>query len=107
MASTTDRRGNVKYSARSTKTSAMSDSSGSVDAGGAEANEVVHDHLEALARAGAPEMLMRALDEEVDAYLGRGRYERSGKASDAARLQGNLVIRRQGTVGTGAPQNPA
>ncbi len=40
------------------------------------ANEVVPDQLEALARAGAREMLMTALGDEVDAYLGRGRYER-------------------------------
>lgn len=44
-----------------------------------EAMEVVQDHLEELAREGAREMLMKALDEEVDAYLGRGRYERRGE----------------------------
>jgi len=44
-----------------------------------EAVEVVHDHLEELAREGAREMLMKALNEEVDAYLGRGRYERAGE----------------------------
>jgi len=44
-----------------------------------EAMEVVRDHLEELARKGAREMLMKALDEEVDAYLGRGRYERTGE----------------------------
>lgn len=40
------------------------------------AREVVADQLETLAREGAREMLMTALGEEVDAYLGRGRYER-------------------------------
>lgn len=40
------------------------------------ASEVVTDQLESLAREGAREMLMTALGEEVDAYLGRGRYER-------------------------------
>lgn len=44
-----------------------------------EALEVVHDHLEELARNGAREMLMKALNEEVDAYLGRGPYERRGE----------------------------
>ena len=56
MGSTTNRRGNVKREA------------------GDEASEVVRDQLEELARAGAREMLMRALHEEVEAYLGRGRY---------------------------------
>ena len=43
---------------------------------GSEAGEVVRDPLEALAREGARQMLCQALSEEVDAYLGRGRYER-------------------------------
>lgn len=44
-----------------------------------ESRQVVHDQLEALARTGAREMLMGALNEEVDAYLGRGRYQRNGE----------------------------
>jgi len=48
-------------------------------ADGGEATEVVGDHLEALAREGAREMLMAALNDEVEAYLGRERYERTGK----------------------------
>ena len=40
--------------------------------------EVVADQLEMLAREGAREMLMTTLADEVDAYLGRGRYERGG-----------------------------
>jgi putative transposase len=40
------------------------------------AGQVVRDQIEELARAGAREMLMTALGEEVDAYLGRSRYER-------------------------------
>ena len=36
------------------------------------------DQLEALAREGARKMLMTALGDEVDGYLGRGRYERGG-----------------------------
>jgi putative transposase len=41
--------------------------------------EVVRDPLEALACQGARLMLSAAMDDEVDAYLGRGRYERSGE----------------------------
>jgi len=41
-----------------------------------EALEAVEDRLEALARDGARQMLCQALSEEIDAYLGRGRYER-------------------------------
>ncbi len=49
----------------------------STDHDGADAaREVVADQLESLAREGAREMLMTALGEEMDAYLGRGRYER-------------------------------
>ena len=50
---------------------------------GDQAGEVVRDQLEELARQGAREMLMAALEDERDAYLGHGRYERSGDASDA------------------------
>ena len=46
--------------------------------GWGEAMAVVTDQLEALARQGAQQMLSQAWVEEVDAYLGRGRYERSG-----------------------------
>lgn len=41
-------------------------------------SEVMADQLETLAREGAREMLMTTLADEVDAYLGRGRYERGG-----------------------------
>jgi putative transposase len=44
--------------------------------GESEAGPVVSDRIEALAREGARTMLMAALGEEVDAYLGRGAYER-------------------------------
>lgn len=40
--------------------------------------EDLRDHLEALARQGAAAMLTHALNEEIDAYLGRGRYRRGG-----------------------------
>ncbi|HON65208.1 MAG TPA: hypothetical protein PLS23_01830 [Phycisphaerae bacterium] len=39
---------------------------------------MVEDQREALAREGTRRMLCQALSEEVDAYLGRGRYERTG-----------------------------
>jgi len=45
-------------------------------AGDGEASVVVRDHLEELARDGARRILTEALNEEVEAYLGRGRYER-------------------------------
>jgi len=47
--------------------------------GSGPAMAVVTDQLEALARQGAQRMLSQALIEEVDAYLGRGRYERTGE----------------------------
>jgi len=62
MASRIDRRGKVKARQQA-------------DAGAAQV--VVRDHLEELARDGARRMLTEALNEEVDAYLGRGRYERT------------------------------
>lgn len=46
------------------------------DAAG-EAHEVARDALEELACQGACEMLMEALSEEVEAYLGRSRYQRA------------------------------
>ena len=42
------------------------------------ASQVVVDHLEELARQGARQMLVTALQEEVEAYLGRDRYQRTG-----------------------------
>lgn len=41
-----------------------------------EARGIVRDQVEELARAGAQEMLMAALNDEVEAYLGRSRYQR-------------------------------
>lgn len=64
---------------------------------GAEAQAVVEDHLEALARQGAREMLTRALNEEVDRYLGRGRYERT----EGYRGYRNGTTPRRLTLGTG------
>ena len=41
-----------------------------------EARQVVRDQVEELARAGARQMLLAALDDEVNAYLQRDRYQR-------------------------------
>jgi len=65
--------------------------------GAGAAEEVVADHLEALAREGAREMLMTALGDEVDAYLGRGRYERG----DGFRGYRNGSSPRRLTLGSG------
>ena len=61
---------------------------------GAEACELVTDQLEELARQGARDMLMVALQDERDAYLGRRRYERSGEAA------------RSNDDGDGSPRPP-
>jgi transposase-like protein len=58
---------------------------------------VVRDEVETLARQGAREMLARALGEEVDAYLGRGRYERT----DEYRGYRNGSTPRRLTLGAG------
>lgn len=63
----------------------------------ATASEVVADQLEALARQGAREMLMTALNEEVDAYLGRGRYQRE----ECFRGYRNGTSPRRLTLGSG------
>jgi putative transposase len=73
--------------------------------GDGEGMVVVHDHLEELAREGAREMLMEALNEEVDAYLGRGRYERTDKYRG---YRNGSTPRRltlgAGTIDLGAPR---
>lgn len=63
----------------------------------AEAREIVRDQVEELARAGAQEMLMAALNEEVDAYLGRRRYQRD----DTFRGYRNGTTPRRLTLGSG------
>jgi putative transposase len=65
--------------------------------GSGEVSEVVGDRVEELARQGAREMLMQALGEEVDAYLGRGRYERTGDY----RGYRNGSVPRKLTLGSG------
>jgi len=82
MASRIDRRENVKARERE-------------DAG--EAQAVVLDQLEELARDGARRMLTEALNEEVDAYLRRGRYERT----DEFRGYRNGSTPRRLTLGAG------
>ena len=44
-----------------------------------EAGAVITDTLESIAREGARAMLARALDEEVDEFLGRPRYAKGGR----------------------------
>lgn len=82
MARRIDRQGNVKTRCQ-------------VDAG--EAQAAVRDHLEELARDGARQMLTEALNEEVDAYLRRGRYERT----DEYRGYRNGSTSRRLTLGAG------
>lgn len=62
-----------------------------------EASEVIQDQVEALARQGARQMLVAALNDEVDAYLGRGRYQRTS----AYRGYRNGSTARNLTLGTG------
>ena len=61
------------------------------------AENVVQDQLEVLARQGARQVLMVALDEEVEVYLGRGRYQRS----EAFRGYRNGSSTRRLTLGSG------
>jgi len=58
---------------------------------------VVRDELEMLVRQGARQMLMLALNEEVDSDLGRGRYQRT----EGFRGYRNGVTPRSLTVGSG------
>lgn len=62
-----------------------------------DAKGVIADRLEELARQGARDMLMVALSDEVDAYLGRGRYERTTEY----RGYRNGSTPRKLTLGTG------
>jgi putative transposase len=86
MATTTARRGGVK----------RRDLNGD-EAAGAQAREVVRDELEALAREGARHMLTAALNDEVEAYLQRDRYERQAEF----RGYRNGTTPRQLTLGGG------
>lgn len=67
-----------------------------------QAQQVVADHLERLARQGARQMLVTALREEVDAYLGRDRYQRTGQF----RGYRNGSTSRQLTLGAGTMDLP-
>ena len=62
-----------------------------------EAQAVVRDQLEELARDGARRMLTAALEEEVEAYLGRPRYGRT----EGFRGYRNGVLPRRLTLGAG------
>jgi len=62
-----------------------------------EARQVVRDQVEELARQGARQMLMVALKEEVDGYLGRRRYERQ----EVFRGYRNGTAPRRLTLGSG------
>jgi putative transposase len=67
---------------------------------GNEAAAVVADQLEALARSGARQMLTAALNEEVEAYLQRGRYQRP-KDEETFRGYRNGTSPRRLTLGSG------
>jgi hypothetical protein len=64
MATTTGRRSSVKRRD---------------DEAGDEARQVVRDQVEELARAGARQMLLAALEDEVNVYLQRDRYQRQAE----------------------------
>ncbi|HSR49672.1 MAG TPA: IS256 family transposase [Acidobacteriota bacterium] len=66
---------------------------------GTEAAGLVADQLEGLARQGARQMLMEALNEEVEAYLHRGRYQRSDEAAFRGYRNGSWP--RRLTLGSG------
>jgi len=68
-----------------------------------QAQQVVEDHLEELAREGARQMLVTALQEEVETYLGRNRYQRTGEF----RGYRNGATRRRLTLGAGTLDLPA
>ena len=70
MATTTRRRRIVKQEEDGDRSGRQVDAPAALQA--------VSDQLEQLARHGARTILMVTLNEEVDVYLGRGRYERSG-----------------------------
>lgn len=68
-------------------------------AGTAHQRERVPDELEAVVRDGARRMLAAALDAEVTAFLGRGRYARGGAFRG---YRNGSHAARQLTVGVGA-----
>ncbi len=62
-----------------------------------EAGQLVRDQVEELARAGARQMLLAALEDEVNVYLQRERYQRQG----AFRGYRNGTTPRRLTLGSG------
>lgn len=97
MATTTRRRRIVKQREDGDRSDRQVDASAALRA--------VNDQLEELARHGARTILMVTLNEEVDAYLGRGRYERygDGSAEDEGDFRGyrNGRSPRRLTLGSG------
>jgi putative transposase len=97
MATTTRRRKIVKQEEDGDRSGRQVDASAALQA--------VSDQLEELARHGARTILMVTLNEEVDAYLGRRRYERSGdgSAEDEVDFRGyrNGTSPRRLTLGSG------
>jgi transposase-like protein len=67
------------------------------DEAGDEARQVVHDQVEELARRGAQQMLLAALEDEVNVYLQRDRYQRQV----AFRGYRNGTTPRRLTLGSG------
>lgn len=61
--------------------------------------EAVVDPLESLARLGAQRMLQAALEQEVEAYLQRARYERKGVAQG---YRSGYLPKRSIILGSGA-----
>lgn len=63
-----------------------------------EAVQVVRDQVEELARLGARQMLLAALEDEVNVYLGRGWYERRGDAGPPGNGRREFRGYRNGTT---------
>ncbi len=68
-----------------------------------EARQTVRDQVEELARAGARQMLLAALEDEVSGCLQRDRYQRSGagRAGSGFRGHRNGTTLRRLTLGSG------
>lgn len=68
------------------------------EAAGDEAVQVVRDQVEELARLRARQMLLAALEDEVNVYLGRGWYERCGDAGPPSHGRREFRGYRNGTT---------
>ena len=100
MGTSTKRRGDVKERDVHPEDGAWRDGEARDQAG-----EIVRDRIEELAREGAREILMAALTDERDAYLGRGPYERSAvhRGYRNGRTPHRLTL-GCGTVALGVPR---